>query len=82
MSTDDAALAYTANFSLSAILILVHCLKNSGALGERQYEDALRLTIDAEGAPRERLDYKFLQGLLEALEKQEPGQPPRVEGLH
>jgi hypothetical protein len=53
-----------------------------GALGERQYENALRETIEAEGAPRERVDYQFLAGLLAALEKQQPGRPPKIDATH
>jgi hypothetical protein len=37
-----ADLAYTSNFVTIALLDLVHCLKNEGALGARQYENALR----------------------------------------
>ena len=79
--SQEAALAYTANFATSAILILVHCLKNQGALGARQYEDALRSTIEEKDAPRERLDYVFLAGLLNALENQSPGEPPKLDML-
>jgi hypothetical protein len=78
----DAALSYTANFSVTAIVLLVHCLKNQGALGDRQYEDALRATIEAAGAPTERLDYLQLAVLLDALEKQVPGEPPKLDMLH
>jgi hypothetical protein len=77
-----AALGYTANFVTAALLDLVHCLKNQGALGERQYENALRTTIEAEGAPRDRLDYQFLAALLAALEKQSPGRPPEIDAIH
>ena len=79
---DDAALAYSANFTATAILILVNCLKNQGALGERQYENALRATVEAEGAPRERLDYQHLAALLATLEKQRPGRPPETDAIH
>jgi hypothetical protein len=82
---DDATaegLAHTANFVTVALLDLVHCLKNRGALGKRQYENALRTTIEAEGAPRDRLDYQFLGALLGALEKQRPGQPPDLDSIH
>jgi hypothetical protein len=69
---DDAALAYTANGALTALAILANCLKNQGALGSSQYEDALRRTIEADGAQRNRPDYQFLKNLLNALE----GKPP------
>ena len=65
---DDKALAYTANGTLMAVVILVNCLKNQGALGPTQYEDALRATIDAPGADASRLDYSLLRNLLKALE--------------
>jgi len=77
-----AGLAYTANFVTIALLDLVHCLKNQGALGERQYENALRATIEADGAQRDRLDYQFLAQLLAVLEKQSPGQPPVIDSIH
>jgi hypothetical protein len=77
-----ASLAYQANFVTIALLDLVHCLKNQGALGARQYENALRATIEADGAPRERLDYQLLAQLLAVLEKQSPGQPPVIEPIH
>jgi hypothetical protein len=82
MDAHDDAIGYSANFTLQAILILVNCLKNQGALGERQYENALRVTIEADGAPRDRLDYQFLGQLLAALEKQRPGQPPVIDAIH
>jgi hypothetical protein len=77
-----AGLSYTANFVATALLDLVHCLKNQGALGAHQYEDALRATIEADGAPRDRLDYQFLAQLLAVLEKQSPGQPPVIDSIH
>lgn len=80
--TTDAGIAYAANFALAAITVLVHCLKNQGALGARQYEEALRSTLEAEGAQTNRLDYQFLASLLATLEKQEPGQPPKVDAVH
>jgi hypothetical protein len=77
-----AGLAYTSNFVTIALLDLVHCLKNQGALGARQYENALRATIEADGAPRERLDYQLLAQLLAVLEKQSPGKPPVIDSIH
>jgi len=82
MDAHGVAIGYSANFTATAILILVNCLKNQGALGERQYENALRATIEADGAPRDRLDYQFLGQLLAALEKQSPGQPPVTDAIH
>jgi hypothetical protein len=35
-------LGYQANFVAVALVCLVNCLKNQGALGARQYENALR----------------------------------------
>jgi hypothetical protein len=72
-----AAVVHTGNFALTAMTILVHCLKNQGVLGDRQYENALRATIEAEGAERERL-----ADLLPHLEKQQPGQPPKIDAIH
>jgi len=82
MDAHDVAIGYSANFTTAAILILVNCLKNQGALGARQYENALRETIEADGAPRERLDYQFLAVLLATLEKQHLGQPPVIDSIH
>jgi hypothetical protein len=79
---DLGALAYIGNYTTAALLILVNCLKNQGALGARQYEDALRATIEAEGAPTQRLDYVMLGVLLRALEKQKPGESPDLDTLH
>jgi hypothetical protein len=82
---DDIAierLAHTSNFVAIALVILVNCLKNEGALGPRQYEDALRATIEADGAQRDRLDYQLLAQLLAVLEKQSPGQPPVIDSIH
>jgi hypothetical protein len=74
------ALAHTSNGALTAFVI--NCLKNQGALGDRQYENALRATIEAEGAERERLDYQFLANLLAALEKHHRGRPPDLDAVH
>jgi hypothetical protein len=79
---DDRAIAHVSNFTTQALLILVRCLKNQGALGARQYEDALRDTLEAKDAPRARLDYTLLAHLLRALEKQQPGKPPRFDPVH
>jgi hypothetical protein len=67
-----------------ALTNLVHCLKNHGALGERQYEDALRSTIEQAGAAAaSRLDYLFLKAFLDHLEKQHPqGTPPDLNTIH
>jgi hypothetical protein len=46
------------------------------------YEGALRATIEAGGPDRERLDYQLLANLLATLEKQEPGQPPKLDAIH
>ena len=77
-----AALGHQANFVTTALLILANCLKNQGALGARQYEGALRATIEADGAQRNRLDYQLLAQLLAVLEKQRPGQPPVIDSIH
>jgi hypothetical protein len=82
MDTRDIALGYQANFVTVALVCLVNCLKNQGALGARQYEGALRATIEAGGPDRERLDYQLLAILLATLEKQEPGQPPKLDAVH
>lgn len=82
MNATDQAIGYTANFTVTAFVILVSCLKNQGALGERQFEDALRATIDAAGDDRSRLDYQQLEILWGMLNKQTPGQPPSSDPLN
>jgi hypothetical protein len=81
MTSTDEVIGHTSNFALQAILILVGCLKSQRALTATQYEHALRATIEAEGAPKERLDYVLLENLLKALEKQPPA-PPDVDAIH
>jgi hypothetical protein len=66
----------------TALIILVNCLKNRNALGARQYENALRETIEADGAERERLDYVLLANLLAMLERQRPREPPKLDSVH
>jgi hypothetical protein len=76
-------LGYLSNFVGMALLNLVHCLKNQGVLGDRQYENALRSTIEKAGNGAERLDYQFLKVLLEQLGKQHPGgKPPDADAIH
>jgi hypothetical protein len=82
LTEDDKVAAYVANYAAQAILILVQCLKNQGALRERQYEDALRRTIEAAGAEAKRFDYVLLQELLALLEKQQSGAPPKIDAIH
>jgi hypothetical protein len=69
MEESDIVLGYLAHFVRTALIDLVRCLKEQGALGERQYESAIRATLEKEGAPTGRLDYVFLAELLRALEK-------------
>lgn len=75
-SSDIEALALTANFSATAFTILVNCLKNNGALKPTQFEDALRWTVSQPNAERIRLDYQFLEQLLNNLERQNPDKTP------
>lgn len=82
MLPQDEAAAHVANFVTVALIDLVHCLKNQGAIEARQYENALRTTIEHPDAPRERLDYVFLAELLRQLEKREPGKSPEIDAIH
>jgi hypothetical protein len=72
MDDSDVAIASAANFVVIALTDLVHCLKNRGALGDRQYEAALRSTIE-KADDSAGLDYRFLAALLQHLERQHPG---------
>ena len=72
-----AAVVHTGNVALKAMTILVHCLKNQGVLRQRRYENPVRARIEPEGAERERL-----ADLLPHLEKQQPGQPPKIDAIH
>ena len=47
---------------------LVNCLRDNGALRSGQIEQTLRATIDSAGNERARLDYVWLQDLLNRLE--------------
>jgi hypothetical protein len=83
MDNSDVAIGYLANFVAIALTDLVHCLTNRGALGDRQYEAALRTTIELAGDGAKRLDYQFLAALLQHLERQHPGgAPPDVDAIH
>ena len=57
---------------IASYVMLANCLKNNGALAGDQLENALRKTIDAPGAARDRLDYQIIAQVLAALE----GRPP------
>jgi hypothetical protein len=82
MHPTDEAIGLTANFACVALTILANCLKNQGALGPTQFEDALQATLSAEGADRARLDYEFLKNLLKTLRRNEPGKPPSTSLLN
>ena len=66
------ALSLVANGIIVSYVMLVKCLKNNGALAGGQLENALRKTITAPGAARDRLDYEIIARVLAALE----GRPP------
>ncbi len=66
------AIALTNNGISTALVLLVNCLKNTGALDDGRFENALRNTINAPGAATDRLDYQVLSNILLRLE----GQPP------
>ncbi len=66
------ALSLVANGMIVSYVMLANCLKNNEALAGGQLENALRKTIDAPGAARDRLDYQIMARVLAALE----GRPP------
>ncbi len=66
------AIALTLNGVETALVILVNCLKNNGALRPDQFENGLRATINADGADRERLDYQVMAHFLDYLEGRDP----------
>ncbi len=68
------AIALTANGFVSAILVLEHCLKSSGALIEGQFESGLEDAINASEAESDRLDYQILAHIRERLQGKSP--PP------
>jgi hypothetical protein len=80
LSEQDTAVACTGMFAVTAIALLVECLKNNGALGPSKFEDALRSTINGPGAISNRLDYAFLDVLLRTLEVKNKNQNP--DGLN
>jgi hypothetical protein len=82
MDERDMAVGYAANFVTKALVVLVECLEKQGALGERQYESALHEIVEADGAPRERLDYQLLLALLEALEGRSPISFSKIDAVH
>jgi hypothetical protein len=82
MDDRDIAVGYAANFVAKALVVLVECLEKQGALGEGQYESALHEVVEAEGAPRERLDYQLLLALLGALKGHSPIRPSEIDAVH
>jgi hypothetical protein len=54
MDTRDIALGYQANFVAVALVCLVNCLKNQGALGARQYTRARCAQLLRPGVPTAR----------------------------
>jgi len=69
------SIALSANFAASALLILIKCLERNGALKSEQVKEAIQMTLVAAGEDRNRLDYRFLGCLLDALERQQEPLP-------
>lgn len=67
-------LSYIASGLVLSIVILVKCLKHSGALKGDEFERSLEKTINAEGAQPDRLDYLTMRRILAQLSDQE--EPP------
>jgi hypothetical protein len=68
-------LALMGNGLMMSYVILAKCLKNNGALHDGQLETALKQTIEADGADKDRLDYQVMAQALAALEGR---RPPRL----
>ena len=66
------AIALGLNGIETALVILANCLKNNDALGPDQFENGLRVTINADGADQKRLDYQVMAHLLDYLEGRQP----------
>lgn len=66
------AFTLTASSINLSIVMLVNCLKKSGALEDDSFENALQATINAPGAEKDRLDYQMWQNLLDALQGDSP----------
>jgi len=77
------AISLTANFITQAMVMLVKNLTESGALPGGAMEAAIRETLEYPDAERQRLDYRFLELLLMALERKDEPPGPRFAGkLH
>ena len=63
------------NGLMMSYVILANCLKNNGALHDGQLETALKQTIEADGADKDRLDYQVMAQVLATLEGR---RPPRL----
>ncbi len=68
-------LALMGNGLMMSYVILANCLKNNGALHDGQLETALKQTIEADGADKDRFDYQVMAQTLAALEGR---RPPRL----
>ncbi len=74
------AMAFAMNATSTAIVVLVNCLKNTGALDDGRFERALEKTINAPGAESDRLDYQFLAHILDRLQGRTPPQLRVIPG--
>ena len=74
-SSNDRDLGLIVNGLMMSYVILTNCLKNNGALHDGQLETALKQTIEADGAAKDRLDYQIMAQALAALEGR---WPPRL----
>lgn len=62
------AVGYVANAYAVAFNLLAKCLRENGSLRDGQIEAELRATIEYPDAQRHRLDYQFLENLLNLME--------------
>jgi len=54
LTPEQQAIAYQGSFVVTAITMIVNCLRNNGALGPTQVEDAIRATLKHPSARRAR----------------------------
>ena len=74
------AIALTVNGTVTAIVTLTNCLKNTGALDDGRFERALENTINAPSAEPDRLDYQVLAQILDQLQGKTPPQLRVIPG--
>jgi hypothetical protein len=75
----EAAFVHILNYTTAAIVQLVTCLENAGALEKGRYAAAIADTINRQGAERNRPDYQHLALLLRYLQGDFEIKPPTLQ---